>query len=356
MKNVEVAKVLYTIAAFEEMNGEKFKPRAYEKAAQVIEGLDKEVADIYREGGMKGLKNIPTVGEGIAKKIEELIKTGKLKYYQEIRKKFPVDIENLTAIEGVGPKTVMTLYKKLKIKNISDLEKAAKSGKIRNLEGFGDKSEKDILKGIEFQKKSKGRFILGYALPVLQEIEEKLNSLKEVQKVVIAGSTRRKKETIGDADFLVISDKPGKVMDFFVSMPEVSHVFGKGKHKSLVKLKIGLDADLLVIGKENFGAAMQYFTGNVDHNVELRKIAIKKGWKLNEYGIYKGKKLIAGKSEEEVYNKLGLKWIPPEIRTNTGEIDAAKKNKLPELISRRVPVCFETSITFSISTSYGSLC
>ncbi len=333
MKNFEIAKILRYIGIFEEMKGEKFKPRAYERAAHSIEALEEEVREIYIRGGFKALLEIPGVGQSIAEKIEEGLKNGKISYYDRLRKKIPVDLESLTAIEGVGPKIVLTLYKKLKIKTVDDLEKAAKDGKIRKLEHFGEKSEEKILKGIEFFKRSKGRFVLGFVLPVLREMEGELKEFPEIEKVVIGGSTRRMKETIGDVDFLVVAKHPQKVMDFFVSLPEVAHIYGKGERKSLVRLKIGLDADLLVVDKKSFGSAMQYFTGNKDHNVALRRIAIEKGWKLNEYGIFKGGKQIAGETEEEVYEKLGLRWIPPELRENTGELDAAKKNKLPNLIA-----------------------
>ncbi|MBI2543355.1 MAG: DNA polymerase/3'-5' exonuclease PolX [Candidatus Aenigmarchaeota archaeon] len=333
MKNFEIAKILYNISLYLEMEEEPFKPRAYEKAARSVEALTEDVSNIYKKGGIKALMEISGVGEHIAEKIEEMILTGKLEYYETLKKKIPVDIEGLTAIEGVGPKTVKTLYKKLKIKTVEQLEKIAKQGKISKLPNFGKKSEEDILSGIEFLKKNKGRFVLGHVLPQLKEIEEKLRKLPEVKKVDISGSTRRMKETIGDADILVVSDKPQKVMDFFTAMPDVMHIYGKGPTKSMVKLKNGLDADLRVIPEKSYGAALQYFTGNKDHNIALRKIAIEKGWKLNEYGIFdKHNKQMVGRREEEVYEKLGMKWIPPELRENTGEIQAAMKNKLPKLI------------------------
>lgn len=333
MKNYEIAKILYNIALYLEMQEEQFKPRAYEKAARSIEALSEDVGELYKKGGIKALMDIPGVGESIAEKIEELLGTGKLRYYEKLKRQVPVDIENLTAIEGVGPKTVKALYKKLKIRNVNEMEKAAKAGKIRVISGFGEKSEKDILKGIEFLKRSKGRFILGFVLPEVREIQKRLKELPEVEEAVIGGSVRRMKETIGDADILVVSEKPQKVMDFFVSMPDVVDVIGKGDTKSSVKLKMGLNVDLRVVPAKSFGAALQYFTGNIDHNVALRAIAKEKGWKLNEYGIFDRKNnQIAGKGEEEVYEKLGLKWMPPELRENTGEIDAAKKNKLPKLI------------------------
>jgi DNA polymerase (family 10) len=332
MKNFEIARILRIISIYLDMQGEKFKPRAYERAAHSIEALEEDVEKIWKRGGVKALMEIPGVGQSIAEKIEELIKTGKLKYYEQLKKEAPVDVEELTAIEGVGPKTVKVLWEKLKIRNVDELEKAARAGKIRKLPGFKEKTEQNILKGIEFFKKGKGRFILGFALPLIRDIENRLRALPDVKKVSIAGSVRRWKETIGDADFLVISDNPSKVMNFFVSMPEVVDVIGKGDTKSSVKLKNGMDADVRVLPEKSFGAALQYFTGSKDHNIVLRRIAQEKGWKLSEYGLFKGNEQIAGKTEEEVYEKLGLKWIPPELRENTGEVEAARKNKLPKLI------------------------
>jgi DNA polymerase (family 10) len=332
MKNFEVVKVLSEIAIFLEMDEVQFKPRAYEKAARSIEALEEDVEEIYKKGGIKALMEIPGVGRNIAGKIEELITTGKLKYYEELKKKVPVDLENLSRIEGLGPKKIKVLWQKLKIKNINDLEKAALAHKISKLPGFKEKTEQNIIKGIEFSKKSKGRYVLGFALPLVRDIENRLRNLPEVKKVLVAGSVRRMKETIGDADFLVISDKPKKVMDFFTSMPEVIDVIGKGGTKSTVKLKTGMDADVRVLQEESFGAALQYFTGNIDHNIAMRRIAQEKGWKLSDYGLFQGSKQIDAKSEEEVYEKLGLQWVPPELRENTGEIEAAMKNNLPKLI------------------------
>ena len=332
MKNQEVTKILSEIALYLEMKDIPFKPRAYDKAAHSVEALEEDIAGIYKKGGTRALEEIPGVGKGIAEKIEEFLKTGKIKSYEKLRKEIPVDIEGLIAIEGMGPKKVKVLYQKLNIQNVADLEKAAKAGKIRNLEGFGEKSEENILKGIEFLKLGGGRFLLGDILPIIRDIETRLSKLKEVEKIAVAGSIRRWQETIGDGDFQIVSRNPEKVMDFFVSFPGVIHVYGKGKTKSSVKLKNGMDLDLRVVREESFGSAMQYFTGDKYHNIHLRQIAIKKGYKLNEYGVFRGKKQIVGKIEEEVYKVLGLDWMPPEIRENTGEIAAAQKHQLPKLI------------------------
>ena len=289
----------------------------------ILEGLEEDVKDIYKKGGLKALMDISGIGQGIAEKIEEYIKTRHLKDFERLKKEIPVDVRGLTSIEGLGPKRVFKLYKKLGIKTVGQLEKAAKTGKIRNFGGFGEKSEKKFLKGIEFMKTGQGRFVLGFVFPEIKSILERLKKLPYIKIAEPAGSIRRMQETVGDLDILAISKDPEKVVDYFVKMPEVSHIYGKGPTKANVRLKNGMDADLRVLDLKSFGAALQYFTGDKYHNISLREIAIKKGYKLNEYGLFKGKKLVAGKNEEEIYEKLGFDWIPPEIRTNSGELSAA---------------------------------
>jgi len=314
------------------MEGVMFKPRAYEKAALGVEALDKEVKEIYKESGEKGLLKIPGVGKGIAYHIELLLKNGGFPEYEKLKKKIPINISELTAVEGVGPKMIKILYQKLKIKNLKDLEAAAKAGKIAKLERFGKKSEEKILKGIEFLKKSGGRRVLGFLLPEIRNLEKTVQSFPEVDQAIIAGSTRRRKETIGDIDILATSKKPEHIMERFITLPQVAHVYAKGRTKTMVKLKNGLDCDLRVVPKESYGAALNYFTGSKDHNIALREMAIKKGWKLNEYGLFRGKKQVVGHAEEEIYKALGLRYIEPEMRENTGELELAKIGKLPKLI------------------------
>ena len=332
MQNKKIAKIFYTIAEYLEMEEVAFRPFAYQRAASALESLEKNVEDIYMEEGMKGLKKIPGVGEAIASKIVEYLKTGKIKAYQELKRKIPVDLEGLTAVEGLGPKRIKILYEKLGIKNLKDLEKAGKAHKIASLFGFGEKTEKNILEGIEFLKKSKGRFLLGEILPIVERIHGKLKRLKEVEKITIVGSIRRMKETIGDVDFLIVSKNPEKVMDFFVSMPGIVKVWGKGPTKSSVRVKEGFDIDVRVVAKKSYGAALQYFTGSKEHNIAVRKIAMSKKLKLNEYGLFRGSKIIAGKTEKEIYGALGMQLMPPEIRENHGEIEAALKRRLPKVI------------------------
>ena len=332
VSNQEIAGILYAIGEYLEMQGVQFKPRAYEKAGHSVEGLEEDVSEIYKKGGLKAVEDIPGVGESIGEKIEELVKTGRLKYYEQLKNKLPVKIGELTAIEGVGPKMVMKLYKELGIKDLKTLEKSARAGKIAKLEGFGKKSEEKILRGIEFMKKSGGRFILGFILPQIRTIENRLKNLREVEHIAVAGSARRWQETIGDLDILVTSSKPKTVMEFFVNMPEVGHVYSTGPTKTMARLKNGMDADLRVVPDKGFGAALQYFTGDKRHNITLRVLAEKKGYKLNEYGLWRGKKLVAGRTEDEIYKMLGMQTPPPEIRNDSGEIQAALKNKLPKLI------------------------
>jgi len=348
MKNQEIAKIFYEIANYLEMEGVAFKPYAYQKVAITLEALEEDVEEIYKRGGLKALEEISGVGKNIAFKIEEYLKTGKIKYYQELKKKTPVNLNEMIAVEGMGPRKTKILYQKLEIKDLKDLEKAAKAHKIAPLFGFGEKTEKNILEGIAFLKRSKGRFLLGDIMPVVKEILENLKKFKEVKKINVAGSVRRMKETIGDVDFLIISKNPkkpasakasaGKIMDFFVSLEKVIKVWAKGPTRSSVRTKDGFDMDLRIVPAKSYGSALQYFTGSKEHNIATRRIAIGKGLKLNEYGVFRGSKMIAGKTEKEVYRAIGLPWIPPEIRENEGEIEAAlrqaqgKSNGLPKII------------------------
>jgi len=332
MKNQEIANIFNEIADFLEMEKVQFKPYAYQKAAITLETLEKDIEEIYKDGGRKALLVIPGIGESMADKIEEYLKTGKIKYWECLKKKTPVNMEELTQVEGLGPKKVKVLYQKLGIRNLKELEKAIKTHKISPLFGFGEKTEKNILEGITFLKRAKGRFLLGEILPVVKEVYEKLQSLKGVERVDPAGSVRRMKETIGDVDLLVISKNPQVVMDFFVSLPGIIKIWGKGTTKASVRMRGGFDMDIRVVPKRSYGSALQYFTGSKEHNIATRKIAITLGLKLSEYGLFRGPKMIAGKTEEEIYKALGMDWVPPEMRENQGEIESALNHKLPKII------------------------
>ena len=332
MTNQELAKIFYGIASYLKMEKVDFKPYAYQKAAATLESLEEDVEKIYKKGGLKALEEISGVGKNIALKIEEYLKTGKIRYYEKFKKRTPLNLEEIIAVEGMGPRKAKILYQKLGIRNLKDLEKAAKAHKIASLFGFGGKTEKNILEGIAFLKRDKGRFLLGDIMPVVKGVIEKLENLKEVKKISVAGSVRRQKETIGDVDILITSKNPGKIMDFFVSLPNVIKVWGKGATKSSVRMKDGFDTDLRVVPEKSYGSALQYFTGSKEHNIVTRRIAMDKGLKLNEYGVFRGSKMIAGKTEKEVYKAIGLSWIPPEIRENEGEIEAVLKGELPKII------------------------
>jgi len=333
MKNQSLAKMFYEIAEYLEMDGVPFKPYAYQKAAMTLEALKEDVEDVYRQGGVKALRALPGVGDAIAKKIEEYVTTGRLRYYEEFKEKMPIDLDEITRVEGMGPRRAKILFEKLGVRNLKELEEAARGGRIAPLSGFGEKTENNILEAIEFLKRSKGRFLLGDLLPVAEGVLEKLRKVKGVERADMAGSLRRMKETIGDVDFLVISRDPERVMDVFVSLPGVEKIWGKGKTKSSVRMAEGFDMDVRVIAPESYGAALQYFTGSKEHNIALRKIAIDRGFKLSEYGLFKGSKNIAARTEEEIYRRLGLQWIPPEMREDRGEIGLAEGGKLPDLVS-----------------------
>jgi len=338
MNNQELAKIFYDMANYLEMDNGSFRAYAYKRVAIVLESLEQDIEDVYNKGGLKALEEIPGVGKNIALKIEEYLKTGRVKTYERLKKETPIKLGELIAVEGMGVKKVKVLYEKLKIKNLKDLEKAAKVHKIAPLEGFGEKTEKNVLQGIAFLKRSKGRFLLGEIIPLVDKVLERLSKLKEVEKINIAGSVRRMKETIGDVDIL-ISIKPafakasaGKIMDFFVSMPEIVKVWSKGSTRSSVRTRGKFDMDLRVVPSKSYGSALQYFTGSKEHNIATRRLAISKGLKLNEYGVFKGRKMIAGKNEKEVYRAIGLDLIAPEMRENQGEIELARKKKLPKII------------------------
>ncbi len=338
MINQEIAQIFSQIAEFLEMEESSFESRAYTKAARIVESMEEDLNKIYKDKGIDGLKSLPGIGQGLAKKIEEYIQVGKISKYERLKKESPVDLEVLTAIEGLGPRKIKILYQELGIKNITDLKKAAQAGKIRELEGFGKKSEQNILEGIEFVKSGQGRFLLGQVLPLVREIIQDLKSLPEVSKVQAAGSARRMKETVGDLDILAVSKTPKKTINFFINRSDVVKVWAKGPTKSSARLRQGIDCDLRIVPNKSFGSALQYFTGNKYHNIALRKLAIKKKLKLNEYGVFKKDKYLAGKNEPEVYQSIGLPYIQPELRVSRGEVEAALlqsktgKRSLPNLL------------------------
>ncbi len=335
MKNLEIAKIFFEIADILEIQNVEWKPQAYRKAARSIEALSDDIEKIYQNKGQSGLEEISGIGENLARKIAQYIELGKIDEYERLKKTLPKGMQELMHVQGIGPKKAAKLYKELKITTLKKLETAARLGKIKKIQGFGKKSEQDILRGAAIAKKSQETMLLGDALLIAREIIQKLKTLNEIQKIEVAGSLRRRKETVRDIDIIAASTNPKKVMDFFTTMPNVKTVLAHGNTKSAIILSNGIQADLRVIDKKAYGAALQYFSGNKDHNIKLRQIAIKKGYKLSEYGIFfaKTNKLVCSHTEKEVYQNLGMQYIAPELRENNGEIEAAQQKKLPELIS-----------------------
>jgi DNA polymerase (family 10) len=331
IRNYEISQILYNIAELLDLQSVKFKPMAYRRAAQNIESLSEDIEDIYKRGE---LEEIPGVGKGIASRIKEYLETGKLIYLEELKREFPKGMEELIKIEGIGPKTALKLIKELKINTVEELEEVIKQGKLNGINGFGMKKEENILRGIEFYKASKGRFLLGDILPIANLLEDAFKKMKFIQKVNIAGSIRRKNETVRDIDILAVSKEPQKVIKFFTEMKNIKEVLTEGETKCSVILTDKLQVDLRVIDASSYGSALQYFTGSKDHNVKLRQLAKRKKWKLNEYGLFNTttNEKIAGENEKEIYTSLDLEYIEPELRENRGEIEAAQKRILPKLV------------------------
>ena len=329
MQNHKVASILQQVADYLELDGVDFRTKAYRRAAHTIETLSVDIADMQKQGK---LEELPGIGKHIHEKIEEILDTGSLEYLENLKKEFPLDMDALMQVEGLGPKKIKLLYQELGIKNLDDLEKEAKRHHIRRLKGMGAKTEAKILQNIEFARKSIGRQLLGDVLPLAIEIKQRISALDTVDQVQIAGSIRRRKETVGDIDILTVTQHPDEVMDYFTQMDLVGEVIVKGHAKSTVRLYNGMDADIRVFKESDFGSAMVYFTGSRELNIVLRKIALSKSMKLNEYGVFQEDVRLAGHTEVDVFRALGLDYIPPELRENTGEIEAAQQGKLPELV------------------------
>jgi len=332
MNNNQLAKVFTLIANLLEIKGEIiYKTLAYRKAAESLESLGREAGDYWKEGN---LSEIPGVGKAISEKIDELLSTGKLQFLENLKKEVPESLAEWLQVPSLGPKKILAIWKALNITTLAELESAAKEGKLRDLPGMGSKSEAAILDGIASLARRSGRLPLGKAYPLAQEIIKVLKGVKGVVEAQPAGSLRRMRSTVGDLDILVASNNSAAVMEAFVNLPRVGRVLGKGDTKSSVEFSDGVRAQVWVHVPEKFGTALQYATGSKDHNVKLRQIALDKGLSLSEHALTKlnGKGEILCATEEEVYQTLDLPWIPPEMREDRGEVEAAKANKLPKLI------------------------
>ena len=311
-----------------------FKAAAYDRAKRSIESYPERLEDIARDPNRK-LTDIPGIGEDLAKKISELVETGQSRYHQEQLAKIPRSLLDLLQLQTVGPQKVRLFYKELNIQSVDELEAAAQAGRLRSLPGTSVKSEENILKAIEVFRRAAGRFRLDTAFEAAEELVAWLREFKAVEQVTPAGSLRRGRETVGDLDLLVTGRDHAGTAEHFVTFPGVAAILAKGEDKVSVKLKNDLQVDVRLLDRSAYGAALQYFTGSKEHNVALRDRAKRRGWKLSEYGLFHGDKVLASRTEEEIYAKLGLPWIPPELRENLGEIEAAEKGTLPKLVELR---------------------
>ncbi len=331
--NNDVAEIFNKLADLLEIEGSnQFRIRAYRNAARTVSGLSRNVADMVKNG--EDLSEMQGIGDDLAGKIAEIVNTGSLSQLKEVEKRVPAELSDLMNVASLGPKRVKTLYQELNIRNMDDLKKAVDAGQVENLEGFGQKTAEKIKHELERLEKEGGekRFKLVIAEEYTRPLVEQLKKLKGVKKVEVAGSYRRQKETVGDIDILVTCKKGAPVMDSFVKYDDVEQVVSKGKTRSTVILRTGLQVDLRVVPQVSFGAAMHYFTGSKAHNIAIRKMGVKENLKINEYGVFKNDKRIAGRTEEEVYKQVDLPYIEPELREMRGEIEAAQKHKLPHLV------------------------
>lgn len=330
-KNIEIAKIFNKMADLLELEGENtFRIRAYRNAAVTIENLSQDLTQLVKNN--EDLTLLPGIGEAIALKIKNIVENNELEQLKELEQKNPIDFAQLSRIQGLGPKRIKKLYEILNVKNIDELREAAEAHKIKDIPGFSEKIEEQILDEIKKIKDRYNRMKLSdaerFALPLVEYLKQ--NS--DVKDIEIAGSFRRRQETIGDIDILVTCKKCRSIMDKFTDYAGVQKVLSKGETRSSVILKPGIQVDLKVVPQKSYGAALNYFTGSKAHNISLRKLAKQKNWKINEYGLFEGKKFLAGRTEEEIYKKLALPYIEPELRGNGEEFEAAEKNALPKLI------------------------
>jgi len=332
VKNLEIARAFDLIGDLLELKGDNpFRIRAYRRAARNLEALTEDLETLAAQGR---LDEIPGIGPDLAGKIGEYLETGRMEALESLRREMPAGLADLMGVPGVGPKTAKLLHDRLKVTDLGQLETLARAGKLRGLPGIQAKTEQNLLKGIALVRRGQARMPLGRALPLAEEIAHALARVRGVKRVEPAGSVRRRKETVGDLDILVTSTDPARVMDAFARLPQVADVLERGPTKASVRHREGIQVDLRVVEPATFGAALQYFTGSKEHNIRIREMAVKKRLKISEYGVFRepGGKRIAGATEEEVYAAVGLPWIPPELREDSGEIEAAQSRRLPTLV------------------------
>jgi DNA polymerase (family X) len=331
IQNTDISYIFNKVADLLEIDGANpFRIRAYRNAARTVSDLTRDISDVIEEN--RDLTDFPGIGKALAQKIREIVDTGSLSLLKALEARMPSDLNRLTKVSGLGPRRVRTLHRDLGIKGLKDLRNAAEKGDIRKLKGFGKKTEQTILEDLDrlgnksvgvklFEAEQRAEPLLAY-----------LKNIKGIEEIIVAGSFRRRKETVGDLDILVTCKKGSDVMERFVGYEDVQKVISKGETRSSVVLRSGLQVDLRVLPQVSYGAALHYFTGSKDHNVAIRKLAVRSKLKINEYGVFKGDKRIAGRTEKEVYDSVGLAYIEPELRENRGEVEAARQNRLPDLI------------------------
>ncbi|MGZ3537308.1 MAG: DNA polymerase/3'-5' exonuclease PolX [Syntrophales bacterium] len=330
-RNEEVADLLENIGHLLAIKGESsYKVRAYEEAARAIRVMSEDIDEVSKT---ERLEDIPGVGPSIAAKIKEYLETGRLQYYEDLKKQVKATATQLLEVPNIGPVRARLLYERLGISNMTELEKAAREGKLRNLPGFGPYLEKKIIRELERITQRTTRILLGVALPVAEQVAGFLKGHPAVKQIDPAGSIRRMKDTIGDIDILVSSDQPGEVIKAFTTLPITAEILAKGITKTSILTPENRQIDLRVVKPEDYGSALLYFTGSREHTLALREMAVARGLKLSEYGLFdQTGQRIAGTKEGEIYQAFGMDWIPPELRENRGEIEAAKKHKLPKLV------------------------
>lgn len=330
MLNREIAEIFEGMAEILEIKaGNPFRIRSYRKAARIIGDMTQDVAELAAAGR---LTDVPGIGEGISGKIKEYLVTGRIEKFEELKKGVPGGLIALLSVPGLGPRTVAMLHKELGVESAEDLSTAINKGRLSGLPGMGETKIGNMLRGLKLIQEFRGRLPLGIALPVAREIVARLSRKSVVGEIEPAGSLRRRAETVGDIDILAGGRDGKSIIETFAALAMVREVLAAGETKGSVIVEGGLQVDLRVVPRKSFGAALQYFTGSKSHNIHLRRIAREKGLKINEYGLFRGKKMLCGRTEKEIYRRLGMCWIPPELREDRGEIEAAIGGKLPRLI------------------------
>jgi DNA polymerase (family X) len=331
VQNTEISDIFYEIADLLEIEGANpFRVRAYRDAARTIEGYHRRIYEMVESG--ESLEDIPGIGEDLAKKIKEIVTTGNLAFFEKLLSRTPHSLIQLLDISGLGPKRVQKLYQELGITNKNELRAAIEAGKVADLDGFGLKTVENILEALESDSFQQERTRLDIAEQFVDPLEDYLRQLDAVQAVIVAGSYRRRKPTVGDLDIIAVSDEGKRVSEAFVNYDSVADILSQGETKSSVKLRSGLQVDLRIVPEESYGAALLYFTGSKAHNIHLRNMAVDRGLKINEYGVFKNDERILGQTEEEIYEDFDMPYIEPELRKDTGEIEAALNKELPSLV------------------------